>query len=300
MTPMELRHLAAFVAVAEELHFGRAAERLHVAQSPLSRRIRTLEDELGAQLFERSTRSVALTAQGDALLEHARRLLDEAALAERAVRAAGHGEVGRVSIGFAGASSYDVLPLLTRAVTSELAGIELVLRGQTYSGQALNDVADGRLDIGFAAVPVRTGLDARVVRLERIVVALPDRHRLAGQESVALAELASEPFVSFPAAGGSAVRDAAHRACFDAGFTPRIAQEAPDSYTMLTLVGAEVGVALMVSSAQRIHTGHVVFRPLSDEPPALPIALAWRADNPSRALRAVLDVAERVLPTAQS
>ncbi|OLL71450.1 LysR family transcriptional regulator YnfL [Pseudonocardia sp. Ae168_Ps1] len=297
---MELRHLAAFVAVAEELHFGRAAERLHVAQSPLSRRIRTLEDELGAQLFERSTRSVALTAQGDALLEHARRLLDEAALAERAVRAAGHGEVGRVSIGFAGASSYDVLPLLTRAVTSELAGIELVLRGQTYSGQALNDVADGRLDIGFAAVPVRTGLDARVVRLERIVVALPDRHRLAGQESVALAELASEPFVSFPAAGGSAVRDAAHRACFDAGFTPRIAQEAPDSYTMLTLVGAEVGVALMVSSAQRIHTGHVVFRPLSDEPPALPIALAWRADNPSRALRAVLDVAERVLPTAQS
>lgn len=300
MTPMELRHLAAFVAVAEELHFGRAAERLHMAQSPLSRRIRTLEDELGAQLFERSTRSVALTAQGDALLEHARRLLDEAALAERAVRAAGHGEVGRVSIGFAGASSYDVLPLLTRAVTSELPGIELVLRGQTYSGQALNDVADGRLDIGFAAVPVRTGLDARVVRLERIVVALPDRHRLAGQESVALAELASEPFVSFPAAGGSAVRDAAHRACFDAGFTPRIAQEAPDSYTMLTLVGAEVGVALMVSSAQRIHTGHVVFRPLSDEPPALPIALAWRADNPSRALRAVLDVAERVLPTAQS
>ncbi|ALE74213.1 LysR family transcriptional regulator [Pseudonocardia sp. EC080610-09] len=297
---MELRHLAAFVAVAEELHFGRAAERLHMAQSPLSRRIRTLEDELGTQLFERSTRSVALTAQGDALLEHARRLLDEAALAERAVRAAGHGEVGRVSIGFAGASSYDVLPLLTRAVTSELPGIELVLRGQTYSGQALNDVADGRLDIGFAAVPVRTGLDARVVRLERIVVALPDRHRLAGQESVALAELASEPFVSFPADGGSAVRDAAHRACFDAGFTPRIAQEAPDSYTMLTLVGAEVGVALMVSSAQRIHTGHVVFRPLSDEPPALPIALAWRADNPSRALWAVLDVAERVLPTAQS
>lgn len=294
---MELRQLAAFVAVGEELHFGRAAARLHVAQSPLSRQIRTLEKRLGTTLFERSTRSVHLTPEGEALLLHARRVLDEAALAERAVRAAGEGEVGRVSIGFAGASSYDVLPRLTRAVTSDLPGVELVLQGQTYSGQALNEVADGVLDVGFVAMPVRSGISARIVRLEHLVVALPDSHPLASAESVALADLAAEPFVSFPAGRGSAVRAAADRACFDAGFTPRVAQEIPDSYTLLTLVGAEVGVALMVSSAQRIRTDHVVFRPVSDDAPVMPIALAWRGDNPSRAVRAVLAVAERVLPT---
>lgn len=294
---MELRQLAAFVAVGEELHFGRAAARLHIAQSPLSRQIRTLERRLGTTLFERSTRSVQLTAEGQALLRHARRVLDEAALAERAVRAAGEGEVGRVSIGFAGASSYDVLPRLTRAVTSDLPGVELVLQGQTYSGQALNEVADGALDVGFVAMPVRAGISARVVRLETITVALPDTHPLAARKSIALSDLAAEPFVSFPAGRGSAVRAAADRACFDAGFTPRVAQEIPDSYTLLTLVGAEVGVALVVSSSQLIHTDHVVFRPISDGAPVLPIALAWRADNPSRAARAVLSVADRVLPT---
>lgn len=294
---MELRHLAAFVAVAEELHFGRAAERLHVDRSPLSRRVRALERELGARLFERSTRSVALTSQGQALLDHARRLLESADLAERAVRAAGQGAVGRVGIGFAGASSYDVLPRLARAVTSELPGVELVLQGQTYSAHALNAVADGRLDLGFVALPVRSGVAARVVRREHLVLALPDTHRLADRDEVDLCELVEEMFVAFPAGRGSAVREAGHRACVDAGFTPRIVQETPDSYTMLTLVGAEVGIALTVSSAQRIRTEHVVFRPIRDEPPALPIALAWREDDTSPALRAVLEVAELVLPT---
>nr|WP_222131762.1 LysR family transcriptional regulator [Pseudonocardia sp. C8] len=292
-----MRQLVAFVAVGEELHFGRAAARLHVAQSPLSRQIRALERRLGTTLFERSTRSVRLTAEGEALLHHARRVLDEVALAERSVRAAGEGAVGRVSIGFAGASSYDVLPRLTRAVTSDLPGVELVLQGQTYSGQALNEVADSELDIGFVAMPVRAGISARVVRLETLTVALPDTHPLAARESVALPELAGESFVSFPAGRGSAVRATADRACFDAGFTPRVAQEVPDSYTLLTLVGAEVGVALVVSSARRIRTDHVVFRPIGDGAPVMPIALAWRADNPSRAVRAVLSVAERVLPT---
>ncbi|MEV5877389.1 LysR family transcriptional regulator [Streptomyces sp. NPDC052101] len=295
---MELRHLSGFVAVAEELHFGRAAERLHIAQSPLSQQIRLLERDLGVTLFERTTRSVRLTAAGQALLEPARHLLAEASAVRRTVQAAHLGEVGRVTIGFAGASSYSVLPVLTRAVTSELPGIELVLEGQTYAGEALGRIAEGSLDVGFVALPVRRGISTRVVRMERLMIALPDSHPLAQRADVSFADLAHEPFVTFPVSRGSAVRDALVQACHEAAFAPRIVQEAPDSYNLLALVGAGVGLAVVVESAQAIRLEHVVFRPLAgDDVPVLPIALGWRTGNPSAALKAVLRVAERVLPT---
>ncbi|MDI3405081.1 LysR family transcriptional regulator [Streptomyces cavernicola] len=297
---MELRHLTGFVAVAEELHFGRAAERLHIAQSPLSQQIKLLERDLGVRLFDRTTRTVRLTPAGQALLEPARRLLADASAVRRTVRAAHLGEIGRVTLGFAGASSYSALPLLTRAVTSQLPGIELVLEGQTYTGEALRRVTDGSLDLGFVALPVRRGITARVVRMERLVLALPDSHRLAAHAEVPVRELAGEPIVTFPLSRESAVRDAMVQACHDAGFAPRIAQEAPDSYNMLALVGAGVGVAVVVESARNIHLEHVVFRPLAgEEVPVLPIALGWRTGNPSAALHAVLRVAEEVLPTPE-
>ncbi|MDQ0381292.1 LysR family transcriptional regulator [Amycolatopsis thermophila] len=294
---MELRHLAAFVAVAEELHFGRAATRLHMAQSPLSRQIRLLERDLGLELFDRTTRTVTLTPEGQAFLEPARRTLAEADRARRAAAAARHGALGRVTVGFAGATGNALVPVLTRAVTSSLPGVELVLRGQTYSGTALDKVTDGTLDLSFVALPAPSDLATRVVRDERLLVALPDTHPLAGLDAVPLADLAAEPFVSFPSGGGSAVREAGLRACRDAGIAPRIVQEAPDAYTVLTLVGAEVGVAIMVESSRRIHTDHTVLRPIQGDVPVLPIALAWRPDNPSRALQAVLAVAEKALPT---
>ncbi|MGW2343842.1 LysR substrate-binding domain-containing protein [Streptomyces sp. NPDC001661] len=295
---MELKHLTGFVAVAEELHFGRAAERLHVAQSPLSQQIKLLERDLGVKLFDRTTRTVRLTPAGQALVEPARKLLADASSVRRTVRAAHLGEVGRVSVGFAGASSYAALPLLTRAVTSQLPGIELLLEGQTYSGEALRRVNDGTLDLGFVALPVRRGITARVVRMERLVLALPDSHPLADRAEVPVRALADEPIVTFPLSRESAVRDAMVQACHDAGFAPRIAQEAPDSYNMLALVGAGVGVAVVVESARNIHLEHVVFRPLAgDEVPVLPIALGWRTGNPSAALQAVLRVARDVLPT---
>lgn len=298
--PVELRHLTGFVAVAEELHFGRAAERLHMAQSPLSQQIRLLERDLGVRLFDRTTRSVRLTPAGRALLEPARHLLAEASAVRRTVQAAHLGEVGRVTVGFAGASSYAALPVLTRAVTSELPGIELALVGQTYTGEALGRIAEGSLDLGFVALPVRRGVSARLVRRERLVLAVPDSHPLVDRTEVAFAELEREPFVTFPVARGSAVREATVQACHDAGFAPRIVQEAPDSYNLLALVGAGVGVAVVVESARSIHLEHVVFRRLAgDDVPVLPIALGWRTGNPSAALQAVLRVAERVLPTPE-
>ncbi|MEW2356241.1 LysR family transcriptional regulator [Spirillospora sp. NPDC029432] len=295
---MEFRHLAGFVAVAEELHFGRAAARLHIAQPPLSQQIRQLESELGVQLFERSTRSVRLTSAGQAFLEPARKVLADLDVARRAAQAGGRGEVGRVGVGFAGASSHETLPVLTKAVRARHPGIELVLRGQTYSGEALARVADGEDDLGFVRLPVRReGVAVRLIEREFLVAALPAEHPLARHHEIRLPDLAGEPFVTFPGTRGSAVRDALVHACVAAGFQPRIVQEAPDSYTILALVGAGVGVTLTVSSVQHIRIPGTVYRPLAGEPNVLELALAWRADNPSAALRSVLAVAEEVLPT---
>ncbi|MHC3814860.1 MULTISPECIES: LysR family transcriptional regulator [unclassified Streptomyces] len=295
---MELRHLSAFVAVAEELHFGRAAKRLQMAQPPLSQQIRRLEKELGVQLFERNTRSVRLTGAGESFLQPVRTVLDDLDVAVRAAKAAGRGEYGRVGIGFAGASSHETLPRLTRAVRAAHPGIELVMTGQTYANVALARVADGSLDLGFVRLPVtQPGVAHRVIDEEELVCALPSDHPLAARDSVCIEALAGEPFVSFPANTGSTVRDAMVGACESAGFNPRVVQEAPDSYTIMALVAAGVGVTLTVTSVQHIQQNGLVYRPLAGPPIRRQAALAWRADNPSAALRAVLAVARDALPT---
>lgn len=295
---MELRHLFAFVAVAEELHFGRAAKRLQMAQPPLSQQIRQLEKELGVQLFERNTRSVRLTSAGESFLQPVRTVIEDLDTAVRAAKAAGRGEYGRVSIGFAGASSHETLPRLTRAVRAAHPAIELVMTGQTYANVALARVADGSLDLGFVRLPVtQPGVTFRVIDEEELVCALPSDHPLAARDSVPLEVLAGEPFVSFPANTGSTVRDAMVGACEAAGFNPRVVQEAPDSYTILALVAAGVGVTLTVTSVQHIQQSGLVYRPLAGPPIRRQAALAWRADNPSAALHAVLAVAEDALPT---
>lgn len=297
---MELRHLTGFVAVAEELHFGRAATRLHMSQSPLSQQIRLLERDLGVRLFDRSTRSVSLTAAGEGLLEPARDVLAAAAVARRAATAAGRGEVGRVSIGFAGTSSSVGLPQLTRAVATELPGIELVLQGPFYSAETTTRVADGTLDLAFAVAAGGRGLSARVVQHDRLAVALERSHRLADRTSISLGELADDDFVTLPSERGSEVRELGIRSCLDAGFVPRVAQEAPDSLSLLALVGARLGVALVVETVRAVTPDHVVVVPLDEPAPALPLSLVWRTTGASSALTAVLEVAERALPTLQA
>ena len=295
---MELRHLSSFVAVAEELHFGRAAKRLHMAQPPLSQQIRQLERGLGVQLFERSTRSVRLTSAGEAFLKPVRTVLEDLEIATRVAQAAGRGEYGRVSVGFAGASSHTTLPLLTRAVRAAHPGIELVMQGQTYANRALARVADGSLDLGFVRMPApQPGVATRVIDQEELVCALPADHRLAQRDRIAVADLAGEPFVSFPSNAGSSLRDCMLQACEDAGHSARIVQEAPDSYTILALVAMGVGVTLTLTSCMHIQQTGLVYRPLSGPPVVQEAALAWRTDNPSAALRAVLAVAEEALPT---
>lgn len=301
---MELRHLAGFVAVAEELHFGRAAAKLHMSQSPLSQQIRLLERDLGVTLFERSTRSVRLTAAGQSLLSPAQEVLAAASVARRAARAAGESEVGRVSLGFAGTSSAVTMPVLARAIAEQLPGVELTLHGPLFSGETLGRIADGTLDLGFAAGRLGSdgqpagstgsGRESRLVREDPLVVAMPDVHPLAGADSIPLADLAAERFVAFPGARGSVVRALFVTSCEEAGFSPAIVQEAPDTFSLLSLVAAGVGIALVVEPTRTIAMERVAFVPLGGAPPILPLSLSWRTSNRSPALHAVLEVARAV------
>ncbi|MCW2582772.1 MAG: LysR family transcriptional regulator [Klenkia sp.] len=296
---MDLRDLQAFVAVAEELHFGRAAQRLHMAQPPLSSRVRRMERELGLLLFDRSTRSCRLTDAGERLLPSARKALQGVDAVGETAAAIAAGELGRVRIGFAGASSQRSLPLLTSAVRRAHPGIELVLRSQTYVFTAFDMLASGELDLAFVRLPIgRQGLSHRVVEIEQLLCALPEGHRLAEQETVSLIDLVDDDFVGLPTDQGSMLQARMVSACVQAGFRPRVVQRAPDSSTVLALVAAGAGVTVTLSSVRPAQTVGLVYRPLHDLPDdRMQAALAWRTDDDSPSLRAVLDVGETALPT---
>jgi DNA-binding transcriptional LysR family regulator len=299
---MELRDFEAFVAVAEELHFGRAAARLHISQPPLSARIRQLEIDLGIQLFERSTRTVSLTDAGARLLVPARKVLSQVATTRRLAESIAAGDQGRVRIGFAGASTQRVLPILTRAVREAHPGIELQLQSQTYVYRALDMLLEGSLDLAFARLPTpHPELESRVIEVEQILCALPEGHPLATRESLTLAELHDEDFVSLPSDTGSILQSTMYALCVTAGFRPRIAQVAPDSATVLALVAAGAGITITLSSVSPSQSVGIVYLPLADvQPDQMFATLTWRKDDSSAALAAVLAVSETVLPTPDS
>ncbi len=297
---MELRWIEAFLAVAEELHFGRAAERLHMAQSPLSQVIRKLERELGTPLFERSTRVVELSPAGQAFLPHARRVLEELDLARRATTA-GRAEVyGNVTIGFSGALNHLTLPPLTRAVRRRHPHIALSLVGRTTTNDAVARLQAGLLDLAFVGLPITAeGIDSRVISVEPLGVVAPSDHPLAGAATVELAQFADDDFVSMPAAPGSILRENMVAAAVESGFRPRVVQEVSDPYVVLSFVAAGVGVSVAPASLRPILPAGCVYLPIAGVAPTLSAGLAWRADDRSSALRAVLSVAVEVLPAPE-
>lgn len=298
---MDLHHLRAFLTVAEELHFGRAAARLHIAQPPLSRTIKQLERELGARLFDRTTRSVRLTTSGEALIEPAQQVLEAVGRAERAVRSASQGETGRVRVGFAGPSSFLLVGQLSRVVRERHPGIELYLRSTTYAAEAVRSLSDGDLDVAIARWTTEPpGIAHRVIAVERYVLVVPQEHRLAGREHVSISELAQEHFITLPADPGSSVRDTLLHHTHAAGFAPDIVQTAPDSWTIMALVAAGVGITLSVDIAVRnvLQEGIAVISVSDDMGPSYS-RLAWRRGDPNPALRAVLRASEDALPTPE-
>lgn len=288
---MELRQLESFVTVAEELHFGRAAARLQVSGPPLSQQIRRLEREVGAELFDRHTRAVALTPAGAAFLAPARRALAAADEAASAARRAAEGGTGTVRLGFAGPGSNRWLYAIARRFRQRRPGARLALITGRFSGELAQDLRDDRIDAALLRTPVDDdGLVVHELARQRLMAALPEEHPLAGRAELDLAELAHERFVAYPSARMALMRTAVDAACLRAGFLPRIEQEAPDTYTLLSLVGAGVGAGLALEAAADLRTPGVVLVELVD-PPLVPLALAWKRAVSNPVLPALLDAA---------
>lgn len=287
---MNLDQLRAFLAVAEELHFGRAAARLHIAQPPLSRTIKQLEKHLGTILFERNTRSVKLTASGQALLGPARAVLDAVREAEDAVTSADGGETGLVRIAFAGVSTHRLVARLARVMRSEHPGIELDLSSQNFALPAMKKLLDGDTDIALGRwdiIPPSIG--SEVVLPDHLVIAIPDTHPLADARQVTIAQLTQEPFVTLPSQAGSVLSDRLRGLADAHGFIADIAQVAPDTQTALALVAAEVGCHLTFASvADNVTDPHVVFVPLGNPTADVDMRAAWRRDDTNPALPFVL------------
>lgn len=295
---MDLRHLRYFIAVAEEGHVTRAAERLGIQQPPLSQQIKALEAELEVQLFRRKPRGVELTDAGQSLLVDARRILGEVEGALAKVRRTARGEQGRVAVGFTASTPFH--PFVTRVIRDFRAGHPLVSITLEESGTAelVADLRSERLDVAFvrSAVPDGEGLSFYHLFDEPMVAALPARHPLATRErtTVKLSDLAGEPFVLYRRASGPGLHDAIVGACQAAGFTPRTEQEAPRITATLNLVAAGLGVTLVPQSLSGLQPEAIAYRPLSGRPRLVaPVRLACRSIDHSAAARRFVALVRR-------
>ncbi|GAB5894563.1 LysR substrate-binding domain-containing protein [Mycolicibacterium mageritense] len=294
---MELRHLRYFVAVGEELHFGRAADRLHIAQPPLSQQIRQLERELGVSLLTRTTRSVELTPAGRAYLQRAIEILDAVGDAGGQARRIAAGVEGRLVIGCVGSATYSLLPQLVRALGESLPGVEVGLRGEMLAPAQLEALRSGTLDLALLRPPVLgEGIFTETVRRDRLLVALPTNHSLAGQTELTVAALRDEEFVVHAGHGRSTMSNLVENICADAGFVPRVRQEVSETSTLVTLVAAGLGVAIVPDPTAALDIAGVRYVPLA--PAALGIDLvaagAQRSPLIDNVLAVLRDVAHRV------
>jgi DNA-binding transcriptional LysR family regulator len=259
---VELRHLRYFVAVAEELHFGRAAERLRLSQPPLSQQIRKLEAILGYPLFERTSRSVSLTAAGQVLLERAQRTLRNVQRDIEETQSIGRGEVGSLHIGFVGSAMLTVLPAIFRQYREAYPSVRLHLH-ESFTAKVIEGLQNGTLDAGLLrdGDPVE-GLVARTLYSEPFVAVLPAGHPRAGQKSISAAALRDEPFVYYPRSAGSRAYEKPLTLCEEQGFRPQIVQEAHNWLTILRLIGAGLGVTIAPACVRLIASPEVVCLPI--------------------------------------
>jgi DNA-binding transcriptional LysR family regulator len=277
---MELRRLRYFLAVAEELHFTRAATRVHIAQPALSQQIRELEVDLGTKLFARTKRSVRLTDAGKVLLPEARRILAQVDAAVRAVKRSGDGEVGSLTVGMTLSAAGVLVPRAVNTYRSRYPHVDVHLRVLT-TGTQLRQLLDDELDVGLIRdVVVPAGIARQRLRREEIVVGLHRGHRLAKRPRIALAELAEEPFVLGPAQSAQST-DLIFAACAEAGFAPRVVEQPTDMIATLVLGAAGVGVTLMPRSSGHLESPDIVYRPIRGRRVTLDLYVAWRRDRAS-------------------
>ncbi|ACL58050.1 LysR family transcriptional regulator [Methylobacterium nodulans] len=296
---MDLRHLRYFVVLAEQRHFGRAAELLNMAQPPLSQQIKALEDELEVTLFDRSTRPIELTAAGRTLLREARQILHHVSRAQAATRRAGQGQDGHLVIGVTGSAAMEFLPPVLLAFRARWPDIRLSLR-EMSSPEQIAALERGEIHIGFVRPPVLDDrLNVRLVHQDPFVVALPGDHPQAGVEGVRLADLNGTALIIFDPAEAPGFRDLIIHVCRTAGYVPETLESAPQMTTMLALVSAGLGFALVPRSARRLALERVVFRPLLDPCAAVELYAVWSRDKAVRLaeeLVSVIDEARYAAP----
>lgn len=289
---MEIRDLKAFIAVADEQHFGRAAERLFISQPPLSKRIKALEEEVGVPLFERTTRRVELTAAGRVFLEHVRPLLEGAVSAAHAARRAERGQVGRIELGYIHSTSYTLLPSLLKASRLKLPGIEIRLHELAVETQ-IDGLLDGRIDIALARLPIEhPRIETLTVVDEPLVLAIPAGHALARfKGGVHVSRLADERLIGYPPGGDGALHTIVSRLLARARLNARFVHVAGTLHTTLGLVRAGEGVALVPASLQVVRLDGVEYRKLTGARAHALLGLAWRSDRKSPAAGAFIGLA---------
>ena len=291
---MELRHLRYFVAVGEALSFTRAAAKLHLTQPSLSRQIQDLEEEIGVRLLDRSRQGAALTTAGKSFLADARRVLAHGVQIVESVQQLDRQEKRDLNIGYVANLIYDLLPATLTAFQTAFPTVPVHLYDMTC-GDQLRALADGRIDVGFVGsweVNERNGIHARPIAAYKTLAALPKNHHLARRSTVRLKDLEPMFFVGISEQGRPGYRQWLSETCGQAGYKPKVLQEADLDRPVLDAVAGGLGVALLPEPVKKIRHPKVVFRPIK---PALvtPFWIAWREENTSAALRAYVDLVEQ-------
>lgn len=294
---MEVTEAKAFIVLAEELHFGRAAERLKMGQPPLSRLIQRLERSLGTQLFNRTSRQVELTVAGKTLIEPARDLVAASERAIESVKSTITGQVGTVSLGFAGASSNAEVAALARELALRAPRLRFEVQSSQFADDSLKKVLDQSLDFAIGLWEfLPSELDALHLSDDEALIALPKNHPQARHDTIQMAKLAQDPWINLPGGYNSALQNRFRQLTLNAGFVPRRNQTVPDSWTVMLLVGLGMGASLTLSSvASSIPADDVKFLQVEDPSNTpLPLRLVWRRDALNPVLETVIDTAREL------
>ena len=289
---LDVRDFRFFLALATELHFSRAAERLHVAQPHLSAHLRQLEERLDVRLLERTSRSVRLTAAGKQFAERARFVLNQIDETVTVTRRSAEGRQGKVSVAFISSAGFGILPWVLREFRTLHPDVDVALTESTTELQ-VQGLIEGRLNFGFVRPPVHSRrINITALAREGLVAVLPPTHPLAGRSPLLLEDLAEQEFVGFAPVAGVQFQEAILSYCRRAGFEPRLATEARDTNSVIVLVAAGFGIAILPEWVKETFRSNVIFKTLHEVPPLVDLALAWLPDDSSPASAAFRKVVD--------
>lgn len=292
---MDLKALRYFATLAEELHFGRAAKRLHISQPPLSRQIRLLEKDVGTLLLRRTSRNVELTRAGEVFYKHVMAILATMQRARSETYRAECGEIGSLSIGFFRGAMYALLPEVLRTFRAQVPDAKLLLR-EMETRDVPQTLIEGRIDVGFLRPPVADALIATELALrEPVVVAIPEGNPLCSRARLHLRDLADQPFVAYDS--DSPLRHKIMNACYKTGFNPKIVEEARYPETLIGLVRAGAGIALVSASHQTRGARGVMFKAVIGPLPTAEIVVAWRKADHSAMVCKILEITRKARKT---